>query len=714
MPEQSLHRTIFAPRDDARERRTSWSKNSWTTRCAALLTLTVAIGCSEDTERITNVTVESDASLGAGLEMTIHSVEISSNPGVVVEFSLASDEGPLSLSDLDSNPRFVLAYIDVDPVSGLSRYQAYTVADVAGEEFVFEGEVRQPALEEAPQVVSDSGGVFEELGDGNLRYTFGTELPNDFDRSATHTLAAWVSRQNRQLVSNPVFSFVPGGGPVTLTREIAPTAACNSCHDPLAIHGGTRRAMGLCVVCHTDQTVDPETGENLELSQLVHKIHRGGQLAVKPYFVVGFRQSVHDYSDLGYPQDSRNCTTCHQEDGADADHWRLHPSRAACGSCHDEIDFETGENHLGIQQFDDIFCTNCHRGEQVVEFDNSVPGAHVVPYFSSANPDLTLAITDVMNMTPGNQPSVRFTITDVSGPVDIASLSSISMLFAGPTTDYSQIIGDHRFSISGTGLMENAVGDYTFAPDGYLLPIDANGTWSIGMEARTNAIAVGAPGDTEDIRFGANNPVVHIDVADGTLGGGSPLARRAIVDEAACQRCHENILEHGNLRTDLEYCLLCHNLWATDESRRPGVDAISNPPESVDFKLMIHRIHTGEELENPYVVFGFGGTEHSYNDVRYPGDRRNCEACHTASTESLPLPATTGPTVVHIGGVPLDLPTAIRTPATSACTGCHDGEAAFTHARLNSIVVDETDASESCSVCHGSGRSEAVDDVHAR
>ena len=44
---------------------------------------------------------------------------------------------------------------------------------------------------------------------------------------------------------------------------------------------------------------------------------------------------------------------------------------------------------------------------QVAEFDNSVPGAHVVPYSSSVNPNLTFAITDVQSMTPGTAPESR-------------------------------------------------------------------------------------------------------------------------------------------------------------------------------------------------------------------------------------------------------------------------------------------------------------------
>ena len=213
------------------------------------------------------------------------------------------------------------------------------------------------------------------------------------------------------------------------------------------------------------------------------------------------------------------------------------PSRADCGACHDDVNFETGENHSGgIQQFDDFLCNRCHRDIEVVEFDNTVPGAHVIPYNSSVNPNLSLAITDVQSMTAGSKPSVRFSVSDDSGPVDITTLERTRMVIAGPTSDYSQLLDDNsRFTVQGSGatgtLTENAVGDYTYEPpDGFTIPVEASGTWSVGMESRTNRIDAGP----DSVRFGANNPIVHIDLADGTLGGGQPVARRVVATNAKC------------------------------------------------------------------------------------------------------------------------------------------------------------------------------------
>ncbi len=83
----------------------------------------------------------------------------------------------------------------------------------------------------------------------------------------THTVALYGSRDLTEFdlgtqYDNETFDWVPMGGPVTLIRDVVVTETCNKCHDPLALHGGSRREIKVCVTCHTPQTTDPDYGEH--------------------------------------------------------------------------------------------------------------------------------------------------------------------------------------------------------------------------------------------------------------------------------------------------------------------------------------------------------------------------------------------------------------------------------------------------------------------
>ena len=126
---------------------------------------------------------------------------------------------------------------------------------------------------------------------------------------------------------------------------------------------------------------------------------------------------------------------------------------------------------------------------------------------------------------------------------------------------------------------------------------------------------------------------------------------------------------------------------------------------------MIHRIHTGEELTQDYTIYGNSGQPGSFNEVLYPGDRRNCLACHVnAAAYALPVPST---------NQPVNAPREYFSPlgsATAACTGCHDSRDVLAHTFLNTAFFPgaPTVPIEACGVCHGTGADWDVAKVHAR
>jgi OmcA/MtrC family decaheme c-type cytochrome len=148
------------------------------------------------------------------------------------------------------------------------------------------------------------------------------------------------------------------------TRDIVQTAVCNSCHGEtpevqLALHGGGRTAIEYCVTCHNPFSADGQTGNTVDMKVMVHKIHYGSSLA-NGYEIVGFGNSVHDYSTVTFTKDVDDCTVCHQG-GLDSDNWSMVPTREACGSCHDDVNFATGANHgTGGIQTNNVNCNFCH------------------------------------------------------------------------------------------------------------------------------------------------------------------------------------------------------------------------------------------------------------------------------------------------------------------------------------------------------------------
>jgi OmcA/MtrC family decaheme c-type cytochrome len=362
--------------------------------------------------------------------------------------------------------------------------------------------------------------------------------------------------------------------------------------------------------------------------------------------------------------------------------WMTRPSRAACGSCHDNIDFENGVGHPA--QPDDEFCSFCHEADSGTEFDRSVAGAHTQPLASSVMTGVLVTIKEVSNTGPGQRPTVLFSLADENGPLDPAALQTFTLTLTGPNDDFA------------VNIRENALGkvtpvgsdwSYTFNAK---VPSDAEGSYSVGYEGRITRSVNGA-----DRRDSAENAIVAVAVTDS-----EPMARRMIVDDAKCEACHSNLSLHGdNRKNATDYCQTCHMPSATDEEvRLEGEDV------SIHFKYMVHKIHRGADLENlPYIVYGYRSSVHDYSEVHYPGDLRDCGVCHVGETYNLPLPAGAAPThdpssyLVDMG------------PETATCLSCHDGFSAAAHADANTGGLGE-----SCSTCHGDGKTHSVERVHAR
>lgn len=267
--------------------------------------------------------------------------------------------------------------------------------------------------------------------DGSYTYTFGTPIPdaylaplNDTDAfgpedgertgepldPGTYTIGI-EARQDFTLdaesfrdVANATVDFLFGGAVAVEHREVVTDANCNSCHQDLRAHGGSRRDTGLCVLCHTAGAEDRNAagvaggtpGVSIELDVMIHRIHDAKHLpsvlgvgtdagghrvydqAPAPLQYIGFNDTLVDLSEVAFPvfpnfniamprdvgytaltpeQQAQDdavrtgvtaCAKCHgdpDEDGplpapAQGDRSATSPSRRACGSCHDDVDWE--------------------------------------------------------------------------------------------------------------------------------------------------------------------------------------------------------------------------------------------------------------------------------------------------------------------------------------------------------------------------------------
>ena len=188
----------------------------------------------------------------------------------------------------------------------------------------------------------------------------------------------------------------------------------------------------------------------------------------------------------------------------------------------------------------------------------------------------------------------------------------------------------------------------------------------------------------------------------------APVLARTVVATETCNTCHGVLALHGGTRRNTEFCVMCHFSAQTDLEKRTTAGG-PPPPETVLFRNLVHRIHTGEDLEQPFVIFGGAPANPQPVDLRavhaFPGGRANCNVCHQPGTFSIsPALERSSPMTVEMNGVTVrQVP-----PVTAACIGCHDSARAVAHAASQS----PPQGVETCATCHGPGRPFSVSATH--
>jgi OmcA/MtrC family decaheme c-type cytochrome len=648
----------------------------------------------------------------------ISRVTITSPP--VVEFSL---------SDGNGNPVKNL------PASAVSFKIAKLVPGTDGNASAWQSYINQieapgvgPGTEAKTQATTENGsaGTLVDHDDGSYTYTFAldiTNVVNPVPVSYVSTLTHRVSLEVRGFapLRNPVYDFRPSNDATTglFTRDIANIDSCNRCHENLSFHGGARFEIKDCVTCHNPGSADANSGNTVDMTVMTHKIHYGENLPSvingTDYCIYGFNDSLHCYGDLGYPQDIRNCSNCHDANDtgtADASNWYEQPTAEACGACHDDVNFQTGVNHGPGIPADNSQCVSCHAANPNSAIE--VRQAHrMLAIEDAANYRYNILNIDFLGA--GTAPTVTFSVTDPmnnDAPYDLANdaelqASPLKLYVAWDTVDYSNAgAGTDNAQPQSTNVY-NALGVLQATPNGdftynlALGTVDAAATGSgvVTFEGRVESATNG--------RLPVKNAFKYFGITDDPL---NPESRRSSVDIDRCNDCHSLTTFHGTNRNDLiEHCQICH---IADAARGSG-----NGP--MDIKHFLHR-------------------KHAVDDIGYPQRSSNCKACHTndgfypvsafsgvlATSTSRGVPAATDPTDNNR-----------ITPNSAACGVCHASADERLHMVQNGGSFDacqEADGTlrervdecgpgwdksgvvllESCTTCHSAGSTADVAEAH--
>jgi OmcA/MtrC family decaheme c-type cytochrome len=667
-----------------------------------------------------------------GLVITVVSAKIATNGTISVDYKVADPTGAaLDTAGVLTPGTISLSFLAAYIPAGQAQYSSYITKSVAA----------ATGTATAIQATSDSGGTTQTVSTGEYIYTYKATAPAGFNANLTNRIGIYGSRNltTWDLGTNyadTTFDFVPSGNGTPQPRDIVRNVDCNSCHgsaitttstNGLAAHGGSRRSVGLCIMCHQPQTVDPNTGNTLDFKVFIHKVHMGSSLPSvmggKPYQIIGYQNSVNDFSSVVYPANVERCQTCHnpKNGAAQTNAWLTTPGAAACGACHDNVNFATGLNHAGGPQLDDTECAMCHIPQGELPFDASIMGAHTIADQAPGITGINFTLVSVGNGTAGHAPTVTFTVKDNSGnPIPMSSFStgsnSLSLTMAGPTKDYgytsfgSGVTTPGYVTESATSATCAAAGTctYTFT---HAVPAKATGTYTIGIEGRLSVTLLPGTTSATTTNYGGVNQIINFSV------DGSPVTpRRTVVAMANCNACHSYLEVHGDLRNNVTYCVLCHNPSNTDASTRPSATVVAQqslPPQGINFAMMVHKIHSGINIPtfgDTYTIVGYGGSINDFTTTRYPAmgptgavqDTAECYMCHTGGSEA----------ILPIGKNPVTDPQGLLNPApatTSACTACHLDTGTFAHAQLNTSAT----FGESCAVCHGTGAAYDATAVHA-
>jgi OmcA/MtrC family decaheme c-type cytochrome len=573
------------------------------------------------------------------------------------------DNGAVKTGLTTSNVSFIIAKLEPGVSGNPDQFHSYTYRLQTGTT----GPSGTPVLAEAMQATTDPKTSPSQLqfdsATGIYTYTFSTDITDPtktngvvFEPGKVHRVAiqlSYTDSDGKTVRVDPYYDFTldANGNSVPATgRKMADTNNCNSCHNQLALHGGGRVEVQFCVMCHNEKTVDPDSGNVLEMRTMVHKIHAGRRLhaAGEDYVIWGYGNTAHDYSEVGFPQDLRNCSKCHNATTAtpEGDNWKSVPTKQACLTCHQSGNPSAWhEMHINVLRLgtsvDDVSnnCVACHgtgqtwASEQVHWNQNEENAAkYKVVIQSSSYDSATRQVTVKYHVEDPTNANAKWDLnadcTGAVGPNGLPACSSSNRfgnlrLYLAYNNIPGQPVNVTEFSsYNNNGAVNDSA--YKGTKDGsnvYTLvltvPADIPGVTQAKGTGRVLSV-----GQAKEAELDVVTRNVILNPADTTCGTvapcfinvsmqntfkdfaitGSVLPRKEIVSNDKCNACHGllgtasgsnelNNAFHGGARNTIESCgALCH------DAMRPGQYTVMDD----DFKF-------------PSTVLGGAGVNNTMN-----------------------------------------------------------------------------------------------------
>jgi len=593
----------------------------------------------------------------------IPAVTVNSPP--VVKFAVFSD-GKVKTGLTTANARFAIAKLVPAANGNPDQWVSYVTKQVSGKAGY--GPAATPVLASAPQATTDTA-VASQLvynPDGYYTYTFSTDIKSvagvAYEPSLTHRVAIQLSYKNaagEDVLVNPYFDFtIVDGKSVVVsdsgkTRKMTDVASCNGCHEKLALHGGGRIDTQYCVMCHNTGTVDPESGNNLDLATMTHKIHAGKllnkQLAAggEDYAIWGYQNAKHDYAEVGFPQDLRNCAVCHSGTNPNTpqgDNWKTTVSKEACLTCHANkagSAWNTSHTTIAVSvlqsatakatDMSNKLCSGCHLGDATI----SPERVHWNQNEENAAKYKMSIESAVFNDTAdkkGRTVSVTYALSNpLDGAVwdlksDATKFGSLRFILAyqnmvsqvsngqpSAITEFSAYNNGgssaSAYANAGVNLGGNRFKVDIKVPDDSVIAI-ASGTARVVSYGQVKENKLNVKTRQEITPAVVSNIVVQHTYKDVLLSGNAMNPRRVIVSNEKCNVCHgalgtttgSNTADnafHSGARNTVESCVVCHDANRASSTIMTNGLALN---ESYQFKRMIHGIHGNSYRTYPFTI----------------------------------------------------------------------------------------------------------------